>query len=150
VSHRPPHDDELIFSIWNRKRSPLVETTPPTVLVAHSDLAVGESIAVLLRCEGFSAIHCNDANAVRLMLECWTPGAVLIDTRMDRANSLGFVQDISRHPGFANVLLVAMTRIFIAETPGQMKQLGYDGLCRTPCPVWKLADMLRDHFTPQH
>jgi CheY-like chemotaxis protein len=147
MTRRPPHEDERQFALWSPKR-PVTAVDSQSVVVAHADVSVGESIALLLRLKGFVAVATSTMENLGLMLEHWKPCALLIDTRLCRADDFRFVRHAVTDPAFGSVLIVAMTNIFPTETPRDMKRIGFDGLCRRPCPVWRLADALAAHFRP--
>jgi hypothetical protein len=85
---------------------------------------------------------------LELMLEHWKPRALLIDTRLCHADDFRFVRHAARNATFSGILVVAMTNIFPEETPRYIRRIGFDGLCRRPCPVWRLADVLEGHLRP--
>jgi DNA-binding response OmpR family regulator len=145
MTRRPPHEDERQFALWHSKRTP-GEVDSQGVVVAHADISVGESVALLLRLKGFVAVSTSTMENFTLMLEYWKPRAVLIDTRLCHADDFRFVREAAQDDEFRSVLMIAMTKAFPEETPHDMKQIGFDGLCRRPCPVWKLADMLDGVF----
>ena len=145
MSQRPPHEDEGQFAVWRAKRSSS-RIDSRSVVVAHADVPAGESIALLLRLKGFVSVATSTIENLELMLGHWKPRALLIDTRLCRAQGFRFVRKAARDPAFNAVLLVAMTNVFPPESPGDIREAGFDGLCRRPCPVWRLADMLESHF----
>lgn len=142
MSARPPHDDENEVSVWNRK-SFIGGSALYSVIVAHADTSVAESIALLLRLKGFAAVVAVDLDSLALMLGHWTPDALLIETRLCRANDFEFVRQAAQHKRLRTIFFVALTDIHVVEQPQSMRSSGFDGLCRKPCPVWRLADMLR-------
>jgi DNA-binding NarL/FixJ family response regulator len=101
---------------------------------------------LLLRLKGFVAVVTSTMASLELMLEHWKPRALLIDTRLCQVDDFRFVRHAARDAAFSSVLIVAMTNVFPEETPRDMMQIGFDGLCRRPCPVWRLADLLEGHF----
>ncbi|WP_025601049.1 response regulator [Burkholderia sp. WSM2230] len=145
MSHRPPHEDEGQFALWRVKRSPSAVDSR-SVVIAHADVPAGESIALLLRLKDFVAVATSTLDNLELMLEHWKPRALLLDTRLCRGDGFQFVRKAARNPEFDGVLIVAMTSVFPFESPSDIRQAGFDGLCRRPCPVWRLADMLEGHF----
>jgi DNA-binding response OmpR family regulator len=147
MTERPPHEDEAQFGLWRLKRSTRT-VDAQSVVVAHADISVGESIALLLRLKGFVAIATSTLENLELMLEHWKPRALLIDTRLCHADDFGFVRRAAHDGHFQNVLILAMTNVYPEETAGDMKRIGFDGLCRRPCPVWRLAYVLAGHFHP--
>jgi DNA-binding response OmpR family regulator len=147
MTQRPPHDDEGQSALWHLKRSTSA-VDANSVVVAHAEVSVGESIALLLRLKGFVAVATSTLKNVELMLEHWKPRALLIDTRLCHADNFCFVRRATQDHHFKSVLILALTNVCPEETTGDMKRIGFDGLCRRPCPVWKLADLL--HGTYSH
>lgn len=141
MNQRPPLDDESQFALWNHKR-PSCRLDSPSVMVAHSDIAVGESIALMLRLKGLTAVCTRDIEALQLMLAHWKPRALLFDTRLGRSSDFRLIREASRDPAFANVLMIAMTNLWPYDSPDEVRNCGFDGLCRRPCPVWRLADII--------
>ncbi|MEW9584000.1 response regulator receiver protein [Paraburkholderia sp. DGU8] len=141
MTQRPPHEDETQFALWNHKRT--ADTIDAySVMVAHADIGVGESIALLLRLKGLTAVCAADVDALQLMLEHWKPRALLFDTRLGQDDDFRLIRAAAKDPAFANVLIIAMTNIWPDDSPAKIRSYGFDGLCRRPCPVWKLADVL--------
>lgn len=147
MTRRPPHDDEGQFALWGRKRSTSA-VDANSVVVAHAEVSVGESIALLQRLKGFVAVATSTLENVELMPEHWKSRALLIDTRLCHADNFCFVRRAMQDDHFKSVLILAMTNVYPEEPTGDMKRIGFDGLCRRPCPVWKLADVLAGHFHP--
>ncbi|MGA9915004.1 MAG: response regulator receiver protein [Paraburkholderia sp.] len=142
---RPPREDEEQFALWRLKRSTSAVDTP-SVVVAHADIPVGESIALLLRLKGYVAVATSALENLELMLEHWKPRALLIDTRLCRADNFRFIRRTTQDDTLRSVLILAVTHVYPEETAHDMKRIGFDGLCRRPWPVWQLADMLEGHF----
>jgi hypothetical protein len=55
MTYRPPHEDEGRFALWGRNR-PVTAVDSQSVLLAHADVSVGESIALLLRLKRVVAV----------------------------------------------------------------------------------------------
>ncbi|MBK3787270.1 response regulator receiver protein, partial [Paraburkholderia aspalathi] len=128
-------ENESQFALWNPKRLP---TTPlvRSVVVAHGDIAIGESIALLLRLKGFAAAAARDMEFVESTLLHWMPRALLIDTRLCRQNNFRFIRDAASSPSFHSVLIVALSQACREMSPAEIRRVGFDGLCRKPCPLW--------------
>ncbi|AIP34412.1 response regulator [Paraburkholderia xenovorans LB400] len=147
MTQRPSHEDEGQFALW-RSKCPASAVDSLSVVVAHTEIPVGESIALLLRLRGFAAVAMSSMENLELMLEHWKPRALLIDTRLCQADDFRLVRHAASDTAFSSVLIVALTNIFPEESPQDIKRIGFDGLCRRPCPVWRLADVLDGHFHP--
>ncbi|WCM22573.1 response regulator [Paraburkholderia bryophila] len=142
MTRRPPHDHEIQFGLWNRKRAAHADARK-TVVVAHASTAVGEATALLLSLEGFSAVHTRDVDCIETMLRYWKPEAIFVDTRLGRLSDFRFVRAAAGNPTFRSTLIFAMTSAVSDESAETMKEIGFDGLCRKPCPVWVLAEILK-------
>lgn len=138
IQHSTQEDSQ--FALWNHKRS-TCRVDAPTVMVAHADIAAGEAIALLLRLKGLTAVCTRDLDALQLMLAHWRPRALLFDTRLGKNNDFRLIRDAAKNPAFANVLMIAMTHAWPYDSPAEVRDLGFDGLCRRLCPVWQLADV---------
>lgn len=148
MSQRPSHDDQSQFALWNRKEARAQGTR--TVIVAHADAAIGESLALLLKLKGFAAVTAKGLDEVALMLTYWKPQAIFIDTRLGHASGFALVRAVAHDKAYAHILIVAMSNIVTEDSLQEMKDAGFDGLCRRPCPVWRLTDMLGEFFDPRH
>lgn len=148
---RPAHDNGEQFALW-RVKPPARAVDSQSVVITHTEIPVGESIALLLRLKGFVAVATSTMENLELMLEHWKPRALLIDTRLCHANDFRFVRHAASDAAFTSVLMVAMTNAVPEERPRAMKRIGFDGLCRGPCPVWRLAEFLEGHLrhVPDH
>lgn len=80
MTQRSPHDSTTRFVLWNRKHAHCA-SGPASVVVAHADRAIGESIALLLQLRGFAAVTATGLPTVRLMLDYWSPDALFLDSR---------------------------------------------------------------------
>ncbi|RKE37476.1 hypothetical protein B0G76_3731 [Paraburkholderia sp. BL23I1N1] len=141
MTQQPPHEDEGQFALWRLKR-PTSAVDSQSVIVAHAEKSVGESIALLLRLKGFIAVATSTMENLELMLEHWMPRALLIDTHLCHADDFRLVRQAAIDAAFSGVLMIALTDVSPEETPNDMRRVGFDGLCCRPCPVWRLVDML--------
>ncbi|MFL9998862.1 response regulator receiver protein [Paraburkholderia sediminicola] len=148
MARRPPLNDEREFALWNRKRA-VSGVDASSVVVAHLEEHIGEALALLLGLGGFVTAYAADMETVEMMLEHWRPSALLIDTRLCRSSDFRYVRKAASNPAFRSVLLIAMTDALPDILPAQLRVLGFDGLCRRPCPLWLLADMLDRHSWPE-
>jgi hypothetical protein len=46
----------------------------------------------------------------------------------------------------ADVLMLAMSNVWPLDPIGLLKDAGFDGHCRRPCSLWRVADILENHF----
>jgi DNA-binding response OmpR family regulator len=127
MTQRPPHDDDGRSALWHEKLSPgMVDSQ--SVVVAHADVQVGESIALLLRMKGFVAIATSTMEQLELMIEYWRPRALLLDTCLCHADDFRFIRHAAEDAAFRSVLIITMTNICPAESPQEMRRIGFDGL----------------------
>jgi DNA-binding response OmpR family regulator len=145
VAKRNPFEDSSEQALWNAKQS-RVSWVARKVLVAHKDVAVGESIALLLGFKGFAAIHTVDLSSTRKLIASWEPEALLIDTRLDVETDYAFVRSYTADPANAKRLVLGLSGIFPVDPIDKLREAGFDGHCRRPCPLWRLSDLLCAFF----
>ncbi|MEN8504274.1 histidine kinase [Paraburkholderia sp. SIMBA_050] len=145
MTRRVSLDDETEFAIWKR-RSAVQPTLSRRVLVAHRDKAIGESLVLLLSLKGYEAIYATDLPKVKSFMNRWKPHAILLDTRLDSASDYQFTRAVRADPSNADLLLLAMSNLWPLDPIGSLKQGGFDGHCRRPCSLWRVADILEGYF----
>lgn len=141
-------DNESEFALWTR-RSATKAHLKPRVLIAHRDKAIGESLVLLLSMKGYDALYAADLPHLKCYLNHWEPQAILFDTRFDAATDYRFTRSLRDDPAHADVLMLAMSNIWPSDPIGQMKDAGFDGHCRRPCSLWRVADILEGYFAPR-
>jgi DNA-binding response OmpR family regulator len=144
---RAPHDDECQFALWNPKQVMAVRDFR-SVVVAHADAAIGETLALMLRLKGFAAFALADMESVELIFGHWWPRALLLDTRLARQADFGFVREAATSPVFRRVLIIAITGVHRERSVAEIRELGFDGLCSRPLQLSRLVHMLDEHFAP--
>jgi DNA-binding response OmpR family regulator len=118
------------------------------ILVAHSDRAVGDSLALLFGIKGFAAIHGHDMSTTGAIVRAWQPQAVLFDTRLVPLGQSSFIRGLHDAPENESRLLLAMSGAAQFERVETLRRQGFDGYCRQPCPLWHLAELLSAFFAP--
>jgi len=132
-------------SLWNRKRLRL----PPEsrrVLLALTERVLGASLASLFELKGFPAQLAMDAPSVRHIVGEWRPHVLLVDTRLGGCGNYALVRDLRQAEDHASRLIIAMSGFLPEEPIARLKEAGYDGHCRRPCPVWQMTDLLDEYF----
>ncbi|MEM5459464.1 histidine kinase [Paraburkholderia phytofirmans] len=145
MTRRVSLDDETEFAIWKR-RSAADATQSRRVLIGHRDKAIGESLVLLLSLKGYDAIYAADLIKMQRFLKWWKPHAVLLDTRLDSVSSYEFTRTARAERSNADVLMLAMSNVWPLDPIGLLKDAGFDGHCRRPCSLWRVADILENHF----
>ncbi|MGE8159166.1 histidine kinase [Paraburkholderia sp. NPDC080076] len=145
MTRRVSLDDETEFAIWKR-RSAADATQSRRVLIGHRDKAIGESLVLLLSLKGYDAIYAADLIKMQSFLKWWKPHAVLLDTRLDSVSSYEFMRTARAERSNADVLMLAMSNVWPLDPIGLLKDAGFDGHCRRPCSLWRVADILENHF----
>ncbi|TCK91501.1 histidine kinase [Paraburkholderia sp. BL9I2N2] len=145
MTRRVSLDDETEFAIWKR-RSAADATQSRRVLIGHRDKAIGESLVLLLSLKGYDAIYAADLIKMQSFLKWWKPHAVLLDTRLDSVSSYEFTRTARAERSNADVLMLAMSNVWPLDPIGLLKDAGFDGHCRRPCSLWRVADILENHF----
>ncbi|MFM0626623.1 response regulator [Paraburkholderia xenovorans] len=145
MTRRVSLDDETEFAIWKRRGAADVRQSR-RVLIGHRDKAIGESLVLLLSLKGYDAIYAADLIKMQSFLKWWKPHAVLLDTRLDSVSSYEFTRTARAERSNADVLMLAMSNVWPLDPIGLLKDAGFDGHCRRPCSLWRVADVLENHF----
>ncbi|ACD18827.1 response regulator [Paraburkholderia phytofirmans] len=148
MTRRVSLDDETEFAIWKR-RSTADSGPSHRILIGHRDKAIGESLVLSLSLKGYEAIYAADLIKVQSFLKWWKPHAVLLDTRLDSVSSYEFARAARAERSNADVLILAMSNVWPLDPVSLLKDAGFDGHCRRPCSLWRVADILEHHFARQ-
>lgn len=132
--------------IWNPHTVTI--SGPRRVLIVHSESNVGDSFALLFAMRGFEAVQIGESAAALQFARTWRPQVLFVDTRIgDRrdhglAHALRDALDSSRKDGEIE-MLIALAADERRDPRDALIDAGYDGFCRTPCPVWWMFDVLK-------
>lgn len=133
-------------SLWNRKRLRVIAESR-RVLVAQTERALGESLVSLFDLKGFPARYAPDVASLKSGVSEWRPHAVFVDTRIGGCANYALVRELrAHHDDDAHRLVIAMSGFLPEEPLAHLKEAGYDGHCRRPCPVWQMTDILDEFF----
>jgi len=133
-------------AVWNRKQMRL-ESDARRVLIATTERALGESLVSLFELKGFPARFVADVSPLRNSVSEWRPHVMFVDTRIAGCGNYALVRELrADHDDDANRLVIAMSGFLPAEPLAALRQAGYDGHCRRPCPVWQMTDILDEFF----
>ncbi|KQR76876.1 hypothetical protein ASG35_11305 [Burkholderia sp. Leaf177] len=145
MSVRAYEGSSLQCALWNHK-SIRVGQNERRILVIHSDWMVGDTIAYLLGLKGFSATLAIDVFAARGDIVGSNQHAILLDTRVGATKNYEFARELGTSERATKRLLIAMSNFAPEEFVEALKNAGYDGHSRRPCPMWQIADLLDSFF----
>ncbi|KQR81532.1 hypothetical protein ASG35_04245 [Burkholderia sp. Leaf177] len=145
MSFRAYEGSSLQCALWNEKS---IRTLPGQrrVLVIHSDQMVGNSMALILEFKGFTASLATDVFAARGAIVISNPHAIFLDTRVGASKNYEFAKELCMSERATSRLLIAMSNFAPEEPVENLRNAGYDGHSRRPCPMWQLADLLDSFF----
>lgn len=147
MTHRPYETNLDLFALWNPKRSP-TRLSARRVAIAHRDVAIGDSFSLLLGLKGVSAQCVVTLPLLSMLIDQWNPQALLIDTRLVAGSDSAFVRTLQADPAHRGTLLMAMSNFLPEDSADDLRDAGFDGHCRRPCPMWRMADLLANYFAP--
>lgn len=138
-------DNEHEFAFWKPEHKADASALR-RVLVTHKDKAIAESLCLLLSLKSYKAVPACDAALAQVYLACWAPDALLLDTRLDSASGYQLVRTIRNNASTADLLILAMSNIWPLDSVRALRKAGFDGHCRRPCSLWRIADLLDGYF----
>jgi DNA-binding response OmpR family regulator len=132
--------------IWNPQTVSI--SGPRRVLIVHSEANVGDSFALLFAMRGFEAVQFGDAGDALEFAHAWRPQVLFVDTLVGDRRDHGLAHALRETLGPGHVegedrLLIAMAADDRRDPRDALVDAGYDGFCRTPCPVWWMFDVLK-------
>jgi hypothetical protein len=145
MSFRALEESSLQCALWNRKLIRM-DQGQRRILVIHSDRLVGDTITYILGLRGFSAILATDVFAARGTIVVLNPHAILLDTRVGATKNYDFARELCVGEPGAKRLLIAMSKFESDESIESLRDAGYDGHSRRPCPMWQISDLLDSFF----
>jgi DNA-binding response OmpR family regulator len=148
MSVRSYEGSSLQCALWNPK-SIRVRQDHRRILVIHTEWSVGDSIALLLSLRGFIVTFATDIFAARGSIAVNDPQAIFLDTRVGAAKNYDFAKELCLSERATKRLLIAMSNFSPEESIDQLRNAGYDGHSRKPCPMWQLADLLDSFFVTE-
>jgi PleD family two-component response regulator len=132
-------------AVWNRKQTRMLPESR-RVLIGLSERVLGASLASLFELKGFPTQLAVDASSVSQIVGEWRPHVLFIDTRVGACGNYAMVQTLREADDDASRLIIAMSGFLPEEPITLLKEAGYDGHCRRPCPVWQMTDLLEEYF----
>ncbi|WP_321794465.1 histidine kinase [Caballeronia sp. J97] len=132
-------------SLWNRKQARL-QPDSRRVLLALPERMLGASLVSLFELKGFPARLAVDASSVRGLVDAWRPHVLFLDTRVGGCSNYALVRALREADDDASRLIIAMSGFLPEEPIAHLKEAGYDGHSRRPCPVWQMTDLLDEFF----
>jgi CheY-like chemotaxis protein len=145
VNNRAYETSPAQCSLWNRKEARL-QPEARRVLVASAERVLGASLVSLFELKGFPARLAVDVATVKGIVDAWRPHVIFLDTRIGQCSNYALARELSDDDSHANRLVIAMSGFLPEEPLALLKDAGYDGHCRRPCPVWQMTDLLDDYF----
>jgi DNA-binding response OmpR family regulator len=115
-------------------------------LLASAERVLGASLASLFELKGFPSRLAVDVASIRHNVETWRPHVLFIDTRIGACGHYALIRDLRREHDNSERLIIAMSGFLPEEPIAHLREAGYDGHCRRPCPVWQMTDLLDEFF----
>jgi CheY-like chemotaxis protein len=136
-------------SLWNGKQSRVLADAR-RVLIASPDRLLGASLVSLFELKSFPSQLAVDAASIRHQVEAWRPQVLFVDTRIGACGNYAMIRALRQEEHDEDTrLIIAMSGFLPDEPIALLKDAGYDGHCRRPCPIWQMTDLL-DAFFDSH
>jgi CheY-like chemotaxis protein len=141
--------------IWNERRSNGRDAGRGArrVLIAHAESNVGDSFALMLAMRGYEAVQVGNMPGALQFASEWQPHVLFVDTRMgcteelhDHAMVRALREQARQLAWLEAQMMIAFAADEASDPRDTLLAAGYDGFVRTPCPVWRMFDLLRRYF----
>jgi CheY-like chemotaxis protein len=145
VNNRAYETSPAQCALWTRKQT-RVRPESRRVLIALTERVLGASLVSLFELKGFPTRLAVDVASLKENIAEWQPHVVFLDTRVGGSNNYPLVRELHNENDEAGRLVIAMSGFLPEEPIAMLKEAGYDGHCRRPCPVWQMTDFLDEYF----
>jgi CheY-like chemotaxis protein len=141
--------------IWNERRSDGQNygRDRRRVLIVHAESNVGDSFALMLAMRGYEAVQVGNVPGALQFASEWHPQVLFVDTRIgsaqtshDHALVRALREQAQKLAWLEAQMMIAFASDETSDPRDAMLAAGYDGFVRTPCPIWRMFDLLRRYY----
>jgi CheY-like chemotaxis protein len=119
----------------------------PTVLVVDDTQVIRDTVARLLRTEGFNAICCANGREALDMVGLAHPDLMLLDIMMPEMDGLALLRALRNRPDGEKLPVIVMSAFSDEETTEQAAALGAsDYLIKAKFTVKEMINNIRRHL----
>jgi CheY-like chemotaxis protein len=99
---------------------------PERILIVEDRRDAADSLAALLRLEGYDVHVCYDGHSAIAEFEQWRPTATIIEIELPDISGYAVAQQVRKLPFGSGVLLIAMTAYAYASDIEQARYAGFN------------------------
>lgn len=117
-----------------------------TVMVVDDMPVIRETVAKLLKHEGFDAVCASNGREALDALRKSPPDLVLLDMMMPEMNGMEFLEKLRADPKFGNIPVIVMTAFSDDEWQRKAIQLGVsEYLVKARCSISQMISSVKQH-----
>lgn len=114
------------------------------ILICEDQKDTAETLAQLLRLQGYEVLVCHDGQSATAKVAKWRPSAAIIDIGLPEITGYAIAQFIRELPFGSSVLLIAVTGYGSAADIEMARYAGFNWHFAKPAPPTFILEVLKD------
>lgn len=121
----------------NSTPSPSIQSGAPMVLVAHSDVALCETVGEVLNRHALTWVSCHDGDEALRLMDSSPPRVVLVDVALPGLFAFEVVDKVRRRQGLESIKIILLSSVY--------NKMAYK---RRPHSLYGADDYIEKHHIP--
>ncbi|ASW02833.1 hypothetical protein CJU94_32900 [Paraburkholderia aromaticivorans] len=123
-------------------REPHQGRAPVRVLVVDDSLPSADALSAYLQAGGMSVRTVYHGSDALREAKAWIPDCIVLDVAMPGLSGIGVATALRRIEATGKIPLLAFTAFDTADYVREMKEAGFDAICRKPAELRHLEGMI--------
>ncbi|WP_345814499.1 response regulator [Paraburkholderia sp. PREW-6R] len=120
----------------------LSQKVPARVLIVDDSRASADALGAYLQGSGMTVRTVYHGSDAIREAKTWVPDCIILDVAMPGLSGIGVAAALRRMVATRNIPLLAFTAFDTADYSREMKEVGFDAICRKPAELSLLERMI--------
>jgi CheY-like chemotaxis protein len=137
-----PENRERPTDLTGSQSGQLQKAGPVRVLVVDDSRASADALSAYLQAGGMSVRTVYHGSDALKEAKAWIPDCIVLDVAMPGLSGIGVAAALRRIEATKKIPLLAFTAFDTADRIREMKEVGFDAVCRKPAELTELERMI--------
>jgi CheY-like chemotaxis protein len=137
-----PENRERPTDLTGSQSGQLQKAGPVRVLVVDDSRASADALSAYLQAGGMSVRTVYHGSDALKEAKAWIPDCIVLDVAMPGLSGIGVAAALRRIEATKKIPLLAFTAFDSADRIREMKEVGFDAVCRKPAELTELERMI--------
>lgn len=128
--------------LTDHQRGPVHRTDPVRVLVVDDSRPSADALSAYLQAGGMSVRTVYHGSDALRQAQAWLPDCIVLDVAMPGLSGIGVAAALRRIEATGKIPLLAFTAFDTADYIREMKEVGFDAVCRKPAELPQLEGLI--------